>query len=329
MNLNNTQLQNFINRIKLKSENMPKYREQIKNLIDKLEKKIAEDERSGTKVTKVIRAGSWKKGTILRPDGENPIDIDLVFYIESNEDLQDDIEKLHDFIVEYLEKIYPTKDISRDVDAEGKTKSIKIKFSGTGLEVDIVPVIPLKKPEGYVWQPERGGGGRYITSVSGQLSFAKGMKDCNTSFTSLVRVIKWWRNYKELKSEDSKENLSSFAIELIASYLDIEKDVETNLESSIIRFFEFLSSENFPEIFFSDAINQIPAYSSPAYIADPTNNENNTIKKMTNSFWNEVREEANEAFETLCIAQARTTNGDTVAEWKSVFGPYFNITEEN
>jgi hypothetical protein len=39
MKLNNTQLNNFVNRIKLKRDNMPKYREQIKNLRDKLQKK--------------------------------------------------------------------------------------------------------------------------------------------------------------------------------------------------------------------------------------------------------------------------------------------------
>lgn len=49
------------------------------------------------------------------------------------------------FIVEYLKEIYPNKDIDRDVDAEGNTKSIKITFSGTGLELDIVPVVPYFK----------------------------------------------------------------------------------------------------------------------------------------------------------------------------------------
>jgi hypothetical protein len=244
MKLTNTQLLNFIGRIKLKQENMPKYRDQFNNLIEKLEKKISEDIRSGAKITKVIRAGSWKKGTILRPEGENAVDVDLVFYVEGDDNLKVDIEKLHDFVVGYLEEIYPMKDIRRDVDAEGKTKSIKIKFSGTGLEIDIVPVVPLVEPKEYVWQPERGGGGRYITSVTGQLSFAKERKDNNSSFTSLVRAIKWWRNYKELKSDNSSENLSSFTIELIASYLEIEKGVVTDIESGIIRFFEFLSNEN-------------------------------------------------------------------------------------
>ena len=38
------------------------------------------------------------------------------------------LSKLHDYIVKYLEEIYPNKDINRDVDAEGNTKSIKIRY---------------------------------------------------------------------------------------------------------------------------------------------------------------------------------------------------------
>jgi hypothetical protein len=231
MKLTNTQLQNFISRIKLKRENMPKYKEQIDNLILKLEEKIKKDESTGLRVTRVLRAGSWKKGTILRPTGDFPIDIDLVFFIEGDVSVKDDVQKLHDFVVEYLESIYPTKDIYRDVDAEGNTKSVKIKFTGTGLEVDIVPVVPLSTPVGYVWQPERGGRGTYITSVDGQLEFAKERKNKNNSFTSVVRAIKWWRNYKEID-----KILKSFTIELIASHLELTKGIETNIEEGLIRF---------------------------------------------------------------------------------------------
>src|SRR5690606_142805 len=107
----------------------------------------------GLKVTKYILAGSWKKHTILKPTGENPIDIDLVLFVSGDDNIQNDLKKLYDFIIEYLKEIYPQKDINRDVDAEGNTKSITITFTGTGLQVDIVPVVPLVEPKEYVWQP--------------------------------------------------------------------------------------------------------------------------------------------------------------------------------
>lgn len=323
MKLTNSELQNFINRIKLRKDNMPKYRGQIENLISKLEDKIKDDLSTGLRVTRVLRAGSWKKGTILRPTGDFPIDIDIVFFIEGDESVKQDVQKLHDFVIDYLETIYPSKDIHRDIDAEGNTKSIKIKFSGTGLEVDIVPVVRIDSPNGYVWQPERGGKGTYITSVDGQLEFARKRKVSNSNFTAIVRAVKWWRNYKELD-----DLLKSFSIELIASYLDIKYGVETNIEEGLIRFFEFVGSNRLKEISFADAINRIPTYSTPVYIADPTNNENNTAKKTSEIKWQEIQEEAEEAYETLTLAQARGSMGDTLVEWKSVFGPHFNISAE-
>ena len=236
--------------------------------------------------------------------------------------------KLHDFVVGYLEEIYPTKDISRDVDAEGNTKSIKIKFIGSGLEVDIVPVIPLSSPQDYVWQPQRGGGGKkYITSVTKQLDFAKYRKDVNTSFTSIVRAIKWWRNYNELKPIEDESGLSSFVIELIVSHLDIEEKIENDIEMGILRFFRFVTDPNFPIIKFQNAIKSIPStFDKPIYVADPTNNENNAAKKLDDSIWKEIICKSNDAFDSLCIAQSKRNEGETIDEWKRVFGPSFNIT---
>lgn len=322
MKLDNAQLINFINRIKLAPKNMPKYRNQINHLREKLEKKMKEDTRTGTKVIKILIAGSWKKRTINRRMNEEwPIDIDLVFFIQTGDkSLKEDMEKLHDFIVEYLEETYPNKDINRDVDAEGKTKSIKIKFASSGLEVDIVPVVPLDKPKTYVWQPQRRGGGRYTTSVEGQLNFATDRKKDNSSYTSIVRALKWWRSYKEL------DQLSSFAIELIVAHLDIKYGAEENIEEGIIRFFEKISSGNIKIIEFDTAINSVPYhFPSSIYISDPTNNENNVAKKLKSTEWNEVMTEANDAFETLSIAQSREFQNATNGEWKSIFGPSFSI----
>lgn len=325
MNLENDQLLFFVDKIKLQSENMQKYRDQINNLKEKLEAKIKNDQTTGLKVTKFLLAGSWKKRTILKASGDNPIDIDLVLFVGGDENIQDDLEKLHDYIVKYLEQIYPQKDIKRDVDAKGNTKSITIRFSGSGLEVDIVPVVPINKPQRYVWQPQRGGGGKYITSVENHLDFSLKKRQNNTNYTAIVRMLKHWKNYKELKPTDYECGISSFAIELIVAYLDEKQGIETNIEEAIIRFFQFISTSNFPIIKFDHAVNSIPSYSTPIYIADDTNNENNAAKKIYQSKWNEIIEEAEKAFDALNYAQSIKADGSTVEEWKTVFGPTFNI----
>ena len=328
MRLTNSQLQNFINRIKLKQDDMPKYKDQVKNLIEKLEAKIRDDKRTGIKVTRSVFAGSWAKRTILRHTGENPIDIDLVLFVEGDEDLKTDLKKLHDFVVQYLEEIYPSM-VKGQIDAEGNTKSITLTFAASGLQVDIVPVVPLKTPVEYVLQAQRGGGSRYTTSVTKQLSFAKERRTNNSSYTAIVRAIKWWRNYKELKPTDDEVGLSSFGIELIVAYLDITKGVQPNIEEGIIRFFQFVSTANFPIIKFLNAINTVPTFETPIFIADNTNNENNAVKKLTKIKWEEIIREAEDAFDTLNIAQSKTFEGETIGEWKRVFDPSFNITAEN
>jgi hypothetical protein len=325
MKLTDKQLDFFIQKIKLQPEYMDKYRAQRDNLKEKLEKKIKEDDRTGLKVTKYIVAGSWKKHTILKPTGDNPIDLDLVLFVSGDENIHNDLTKLYDFIVGYLEEIYPQKDINRDVDAEGNTKSVTITFTGTGLQVDIVPVIPLVEPDGYVWQPSRRGGKKYITSISKQLGYSAAIRKNNTSYTAIVRALKWWKNYKELNPTDGEPGLSSFAIELIVAYLDDNYGVQTNIEEGIIRFFQFVSSPEFSIIEFKDSINQIPKFSTPIYVADNTNRENNVVKRLDKAKWDEIVEEAGEAFDTLNIAQSRNNDGDTINEWKSVFGPTFNI----
>jgi hypothetical protein len=325
MKLDNNQLLHFVGKIKLQKDNMQKYRDQINNLKTKLEDKIKNDDSNGLKVSKYLLAGSWKKHTILKPSGDHPIDIDLVLFVSGDENIQNDLKKLHDFIVKYLQEIYPQKDIDRDVDAQGNTKSITIRFSGSGLEVDIVPVVPINNPERYVWQPRRGGGGKYITSIENHLDFSVSLRKNNPNYTAIVRSLKWWKNYKELKSTDTEPGISSFVIELIVAHLDETKGVETDIEEAIIRFFQFVSGPNFPNIKFDHAINKIPSYSTPIYIADDTNNENNASKKIDSAVWKEIIEQAEEAFDSLNYAQSKNNEGATIEEWKRVFGPTFNI----
>lgn len=325
MNLENNQLLFFVDKIKLQSEDMQKYRDQINNLKEKLENKIKNDQNTGLKVTKFLLAGSWKKRTILKASGDHPIDIDLVLFVGGDDNIQNDLEKLHDYIVKYLKEIYPQKDINRDVDAKGNTKSITIRFSGSGLEVDIVPVVPIVAHQRYVWQPQRGGGGKYITSVENHLDFSLKKRQDNPSYTAIVRMLKHWKNYKELKPTDYEGGISSFSIELIVAYLDEKQGIQINIEEAIIRFFQFMSGSNFPTIKFNHAINSIPSYSTPIYIADDTNNENNSAKKIDLSKWNEIIDEAEKAFDALNYAQSIKTEGSTIEEWKTVFGPTFNI----
>ena len=46
---------------------------------------------------------------------------------------------------------------------------------------------------------------------------------------------------------------------------------------------------------------------------------------QNNTIWKEIKAEAEDAFDSLNIAQSKNFEGDTIEEWKRVFGPTFNI----
>lgn len=315
MEYTNQQLSNYVDRIKLSRQKMSSYSSQVDNLKDNVVSALNGME--NTKVTKVRRAGSWKKGTALAPKADYPLDIDMVFYLELDEDTSFDAEELREEVIDVLCKAYPQKEKGDFTEGE---KTIGVVFRGSGLEVDIVPFIPGKGNTTYGRQPHKKlNSGDFKTSVDKQLEFIRNIKDKHAHFASLVRILKNWRNYQELE-------LSSFSIELAVANLSIKgKTSGTSMNQAIINFFEFFGNGNPVRIYFAGAIGERDG--SAPWIADPTNNENNTVR-LSRVEWDEVIEAAENAFETLSYAQTVQEAGRTLDLWKEVFGPGFNVQNQ-
>lgn len=315
MDYTNEKLNNYVNRIKLTQEKKSSYTQQIDNLKNNVLKAVNGME--NTKVTKVKRAGSWKKNTALAPKGDYPLDIDMVFYLDIEDDTAFDAEELRDEIIDVLCEAYSNKEKSDFTDGQ---KTIGIVFRGSGLEVDIVPFIPEKGNTTYGRQPRKKlNSGEFKTSVDKQLDFISEIKDKCSNFTPIVRILKSWRNYQELE-------LSSFSIELVVAHLiEIGRISDSSINQAIIIFFEFLGNGYPVKVYFPGAIG--PETGSTPCIADPTNNENNTVR-LSDSEWNEVIEVAELGFETISYAQNVQEKGKTLDLWKEVFGPSFNIQEQ-
>ncbi len=315
MEYTNQQLNNYVSRIKLTQDKKSSYGNQVDSLKNNVLKAIKD--MNNTKVTKVKRAGSWKKGTALAPKGEYPLDIDMVFYLEIEESTTFDAEELRDGIINVLCKAYPNKEKSDFTDGN---KTIGVVFRGSGLEVDIVPFIPEKGNTTYGRQPRKKiNSGEFKTSVDKQLDFISQIKSKCANFTSIVRILKSWRNYKEIE-------LSSFSIELaVAHLIETGRISGSSINQAVITFFEFFGNGNPVNVYFSGAIGLKTG--SPPWIADPTNNENNTVR-LSNSEWNEVIEVAELGFGTISYAQAVRETGKTLNLWKEIFGPNFNVREQ-
>ena len=314
MEYTNQQLANYVNRIKLTQEQKSSYSGQIDNLKDSVLKAIKGME--NTKVTRVRRAGSWKKGTALAPKAGYALDIDMVFFLDIEEDTLFDAEELREEIINVLCDAYHNKERSDFTDGQ---KTIGVVFKGSGLEVDIVPFIPEKGNTTYGRQPiKKLSSGEFKTSVDKQLDFISKIKVKNSNFTSIVRILKSWRNYKELE-------LSSFSIELVVAHLIKDGRISgSSMNQAVISFFEFLGNEDPIEVYFSGAIG--PKTGCSPWIADPTNNENNTVR-LSSWEWDEIIGAAECGFETISYAQAVQETGKTLHLWKEIFGPAFNILE--
>ncbi|MGA7980293.1 MAG: hypothetical protein WCA32_08700 [Chromatiaceae bacterium] len=80
MPLTNTQIRYYdSNVLRLPAEKRKEYHEQVDRLIAELSRSIRD--KTEVKITKVVKAGSFAKFTILRKTAVDPVDVDVVFYI--------------------------------------------------------------------------------------------------------------------------------------------------------------------------------------------------------------------------------------------------------
>jgi tRNA nucleotidyltransferase (CCA-adding enzyme) len=296
-------------------EEKKKYEDQITFLKETLTRVVNEYTNLG--VIKINQAGSWRKGTALKPIAGQDIDIDLIVYLSIAEARREDLANMHAMIVALLHKAYPTK--PRE-DFKPNPKTVGIVFRTSGLLVDLVPVISVAQPAGYVWQPEQGGGGTFLSSPTGQLEFVRSEKESDPRYIHVVRLAKRWRNYAEL-------DLSSFTIELIVAHLNQRQGPPPTIEFGFLRFLLFLVQSDLREsITFPGAIRGVQRNdTSPVRIHDPTNNENNVTLRMTEAQRAEIVRTAEVALQSVNHAMSVTRKGDTEALWKSILGPQFSL----
>lgn len=319
MQLTDTQINTFVSKVlKLSPGKRKEYLRQVDYLIESFKKKVAEDE-SSFAVSKFRKTGSLRKGTVLKPRDDHGVDADIAVELDFPEEKRDDLDLLHDEIVDLLVAVYPQKDRE---DFKVQPRTLGIHFRDSGLDVDLVPIIPVPDNPDYGWQPSSKGEALVKTSVPGQLAFIKSRNDADPRYRTLVRLLKSWRNYQEL------DHLRSFVIELLLAALQDQEGPAGKLEDGLIRFFRFVAQTklkepiSFPE---NGKLNGLP--SGPVVIFDPVNEENNVAARLTEEERQEIVKDATTAWETLSAAQYLNGKGETVDYWREVFGRSFVIEE--
>jgi hypothetical protein len=319
MVLNDAQLGVFVSKaLHLGPGKRKGFLDQVDNLIKQLKLKITED--ASFKVKGFTKTGSIMKGTVLKPKGDYGVDADVAVFLDLSEAEKDDVDRLHSIIRRLLIAVYPTK---KPLDFEVQPRTLGIHFHVSGLDVDLVPVIPIPSQPGYGWQPSSQGGKPVKTSIQGQLDFIRKRRDADPRFKSIVRLLKKWRNENEL------DHFRSFAIELIASQLYDRDGAASCLEAGLQRFFLFVAQSGLKQPITFPELGEIRTFpNDPVVILDPVNKDNNVTLRLTESQRLEIVAAARIAWETIEAAKWKSGKGETLDLWKEVMGRSFTVDNE-
>lgn len=314
MPLTNTQLKAYdANVLRLPQDKRTEYHRQvdrlIRNLMDHLKATPA------IKIVRVVKAGSFAKYTILRKTSDDPIDADVVFYLKGDGLDRKTLQGLNDLILEALTESYPSKRVE---DFEIQRKAATVTFAGTGLSVDIVPVVADPDHPGYGWQFDLDDGSKLLTCAPCAIKFVRDRKDVDPDFRTLVRLAKRWRNHAELK------HFKSFVIELVMAHVLELHGRDGSLESRFRCFLLYIAQSGLKDrIVFPENVGVIPNFTDPVVIVDPVCNTNNVASRLSEAERQEIVEAAQAAWEAAHFASAE----DDLELWKDVFGRRFKVEE--
>lgn len=304
-------------KVNLPKEKADAYREQAYRLRDKLDGYIADHPDFTLK--RMILSGSLAKGTSLRSLN----DIDLACYI-SGADAPKDVQALLEFLAEKLRKAFPNFQPDQ---VKPQTYSVTVSFRGTGLDVDVVPILYNGDPDWCGNLVSQDDGSFLETSIPRHLQFIKKRKQQQqTHFAQVIRLAKYWARL--MKKEQQGFRFKSFMIELImAKLLDDGVDF-SDYPEALQHFFTYLAKSNVRELIaFNDyhSLSKLGTFTEPVKIIDPVNLKNNAAKLYSSSDANAIVSAALDAGDAIDAALAAPTKEKTVYYWQKVFGPSFQI----
>ena len=309
MALTNKELRYFdSNVLRLSAEKRKEYHAQVDRLVAELSSRLkGHDE---IKITHVIKSGSFAKYTILRKTSTDPLDVDVVFYISGKEISEETLQGLNDTIHALLLDIYPSKKVE---DFEIQRKATTVTFIGSGISVDIVPVIADESRDGYGWQFDLNHGEVIESCAPCQIKFVRDRKNMDSDYRTLVRLAKKWRNYYEV------DPIKSFHIELILAFILDQEGSGGSVEERFRRFLLYIAETELQQV-----LSFPENFKDPVVILDPICSTNNTAARITEDERVEIVKAADESWEIAHFASVENDH----TEWKSLFGPRFKTEDD-
>jgi hypothetical protein len=302
-------------RVNLPKEKAEEYRAQAKRLRDRLETYLGEHPDFTLK--KMMLAGSLAKGTALRSLN----DIDVACYI-SGADAPHDVSALLAYLAERLRKAFPN--FSSD-QVKPQTYSVTVSFRGSGLDVDVVPILYDGDPNWYGNLVSQDDGSFLKTNIPLHLDFIRKRKRAQPDhFSQVARLVKFWA--ARMKSNDEAFRFKSFMIELILAKLGDQGLSFADYPEALQHFFTYLARTDLREkIVFTDnyAASSVGAFTERVQIIDPVNAANNVSHLYTDANAASIYEAVIDAGDAIDSALSAPTKQETVYYWQKVFGSSF------
>lgn len=246
------------------------YRAQARRLREKLTGHLAEH--PDFALRKMLLSGSLAKGTALRSIN----DIDVACYV-SGSDAPHDIRGLLDYLAERLRTAFPN--ISPD-QIQPQTYCVTVSFKGTGLDVDVVPILYDGDPQWYGNLVSQDDTSFLKTSIPLHLEFCRARKTAHpVHFAQVVRLLKFWS--RRLKAQRQGFRFKSFMIELIMAKLADGGQDFSDYPEAMQAFFTLLAGGGLDQLIVFDdyyAPSTVPGSTDPVRIIDPVNAENNVSR---------------------------------------------------
>jgi tRNA nucleotidyltransferase (CCA-adding enzyme) len=306
-----------VDKVNLPKEKADEYRAQVRRLRERIENYLAEHK--DFTLRKILLSGSLAKGTSLRSLN----DIDVACYI-SGADAPKEIKKLLDYLAERLRTAFPN---FKPEQIKPNTYSVTVSFQGSGLDVDVVPILYNNDPNWYGNLVSQDDGSFVETCIPRHIEFIRSRKKKQDAhFSQVIRLAKFWA--RRLKDENPNFRFKSFMIELIMSkLLDDGKDF-SDYPEALQHFFTYLAKSNVRELIkFTDyySATAVPTFSDPVKIIDPVNAKNNAAKLYSDANADAIVNAAIDAGDAIDAALAAPTKKESVYYWQKIFGPSFQI----
>lgn len=304
-------------KVNLPKDKADEYRTQARRLREKLDGYL--EEHPDFTLKKMMISGSLAKGTALRSLN----DIDVACYI-SGADTPRDVTSLLNYLAERLRTAFPNFTPDQ---VKPQTYSVTVSFRGTGLDVDVVPILYNGNSRWYGNLVSQEDGSFLETSIPLHLEFIRKRKQAQEKhFAQVVRLIKFWG--RNAKSQREGFRFKSFMIEMILSHLCDQGLNFSDYPEALQHFFTYVARTDMREqIIFTDYYKSaaVGTFSEPIRIIDPVNPKNNVSRLYTAEQTDMIVDAALAAGDAIDAALAAPTKQETVYYWQKVFGSSFQM----